>query len=150
MHFKGNLIYTAMVPLIREMIARQLSSEVQHVRKSLPTETYLEEYCTLKLHAGRQMGHTSAILKMLGDVSAPSVLVTTQAKRLDVPESVTIVDAKTPKTVENDFKKILGTRINLVVVDMASLINPQAMASIKEHANVWAITETTFLLVLLG
>jgi hypothetical protein len=147
MQFQGNLVYTAMVPIIKEMIARQMSPELQSIKRTMGANKYLEEFCTFQIHAARQMGHSLAILKLLGDVMAPSVLISDNKKLKDLPPSVTHFK---DKDLEASFYEIRGQHVNVIVVDNASYMPTKHLSLIKAEASIWAASETTFLLVLLG
>ena len=123
-------------------------------------ERYIEEFCTIRLNAGRQVGHTTAIMKLIEHYSLQKkkILVLTPnleyAKQLQ--RKMKVVGTEMEKYVmfesENTFvDNSRGFSIDLVIFDMFSISKfAKGSKELLSYLSVLGSQNKNFMMVLLG
>jgi hypothetical protein len=60
---------------VKLTLALQKTKQVKKLRSSLSWQSYLREYCTVKICLPRQTGHTTGGIKVLGDLFARPIVI---------------------------------------------------------------------------
>jgi hypothetical protein len=144
MIFKGNLIYTALVPLIRETIRQQQSPDGMLARKSMDSVTWLREHATIRLQAPREMGHTLSIQKFEKDApeAQATIILTKNANgEIRFNKKKTIADALSNKR---------GTKLSCLAIDNAFLLSQSYLEVLYNELLPWLTPQNPFILLLIG
>ena len=66
-------------PILRELVNSSLKNQYKHKenKQRMSPSAWLNEFCTIKLGASRQMGHTTAGLKVMSDYFIKPLFLTT-------------------------------------------------------------------------
>jgi len=118
---------------------------------------YIEEYCTIRLNAGRQVGHTTAIMKLIEHFSLQKkkILVITLGLRFTqhLQRKMKIIDSEMERFVrfESGYNLIDNTRgcnSDLVIFDLFSI--SKFAKEPKELLRQLGSQNKNFMIVLLG
>ena len=66
-------------PILRELVNSSLKNQYKHKqnKERMSPVHWLKEFCTIKLSSSRQMGHTTASLKVMSDYFVKPLFLTT-------------------------------------------------------------------------
>ena len=123
-------------------------------------ERYIEEFCTIRLNAGRQVGHTTAIMKLIEHYSLQKKKILLLTPKIDsvryFQKKIRIIGTEMEKYVrfESEFNLIDNTRgsiADLVVFDMFSVSKfAKEPKELLRHLGLIGSQNKNFMIVLLG
>lgn len=155
----GQKIFDFLMEMIRlkELQRDELLSAAREIQTN---ESYIRDYCTIRLNAGRQVGHTTAIMKLIEHFSLQKkkilVLSPTLETTKQLQRKMKIVGSEMEKSVrfESEFNLIDNTRgsvADLVIFDMFSISQfAKEPKELLRHLGLIGSQNKNFMIVLLG
>lgn len=152
----GQKIFDFLIEMIRlkEQMRDQSSYDLS------TRERYIEEFCTIRLNAGRQVGHSTAIMKLIEHFSLQKKKILVLAPNLEyikqLQRKMKIVGSELEKYVlfesENTFvDNSRGFSIDLVIFDMFSVSKfAKGSKELVNYLSILGSQNKNFMMVLLG
>lgn len=129
-------------------------------KKFISNESYIKDFCTIRLNAGRQVGHTTAIMKLIEHYSLQKKKILVLTPNLEyikqLQRKMKIVGSELEKYVlfesENTFvDNSRGFSIDLVIFDMFSVSKfAKGSKEFLSYLSVLGSQNKNFMMVLLG
>lgn len=152
----GQKIFDFLMDMIR------LKEQTQTDPNLLLTDrsAYIKEYCTIRLNAGRQVGHSTAIMKLIEHFSLQKKKILVLSPTLEaikqLQRKMKIVGSEMEKYVlfesENTFvDNSRGFSIDLVIFDMFSVSKfAKGSKELVNYLSILGSQNKNFMMVLLG
>lgn len=157
----GQKIFDFLMDMIRlkeQMQTDEIFSREKRI--SLTMDSYIKEYCTIRLNAGRQVGHTTALMKLIEHFSLQKkkILVVAPALRFiqQLQRKMKIIGTGLEQYVSFEtestvMKNTVGKSFNFVIYDnfdvQKSFIEETGLV---KHLSILGSQSKNFMMVLLG
>jgi len=155
----GQKIFDFLMEMIR-LKELQRNELLPATREIQTNESYIEEYCTIRLNAGRQVGHTTAIMKLIEHFSLQKkkILVITLGLRFTqhLQRKMKIIGSEMERFVrfESGYNLIDNTRgcnSDLVIFDLFSISKfAKEPKELLRQLGLIGSQNKNFMIVLLG
>lgn len=155
----GQKIFNFLMEMIR-LKELQQNNLLPAAREIQTNESYIRDYCTIQLNAGRQVGHTTAITNLIEHYSLQKKKVLVIAPALNkiqqLQRKMKIIGSEMEKYVSfescSDTTRLIGYRADLVIFDMFHISNfaNDYKNFIKQMEFVSTLNSKNFMVVLLG
>lgn len=158
----GQKIFDFLMEMIRikESYREKYNASMPDVKTLTSDESYIRDFCTIRLNAGRQVGHSTAIMKLIEHYSlqkkkilvlSPTIEATKQLQR-----KMRIIGSEMEKYVlfesENTFvDNSRGFSIDLVIFDMFSVSKfAKGSKELVNYLSILGSQNKNFMMILLG
>ena len=155
----GQKIFDFLMEMIR-LKELQRNELLPVVREIQTNESYIRDYCTIRLNAGRQVGHTTAIMKLIEHYSLQKKKILLLTPKIDsvryFQKKIKIIGTEMEKYVlfesENTFvDNSRGFSTDLVIFDMFSVSKfAKGSKELLSYLSVLGSQNKNFMMVLLG